>query len=186
TAAKKKTAAKKPPAKPVTKDVADAHAILAELSNAAATPPGEALAVDPQALVAQLEAVASPALLPDLLGALEDEDPYGILWSVFYLAENMDDAYLQALLDAMPGLHARAPRWAETALIRIWNTHDEPDDCTPAFLAQMKTADASVRAAVLEVTGGIARDLDDLVPKQRAALAVLVDALGGDASVFAG
>jgi hypothetical protein len=181
----KKTVSKKTAAapKPSAAETA-AHELLTALSNAAATPAGEELAGDPQTLIDQLEKLATPDLLPELLGALEDEDPYGILWSVFYLAESMDDAYLAALLDALPGLRTRAPRWAETAVVRIWNTHGESDDCTGTFLQLAKDAPAQTREAILAVADTIAADIDDLVPEQRAAMAALVRGLDGDASAF--
>jgi primosomal protein N' len=181
----KKTVSKKTAAapKPSAAETA-AHELLTALSNAAATPAGEELAGDPQTLIDQLEKLATPDLLPELLGALEDEDPYGILWSVFYLAESMDDAYLAALLDALPGLRTRAPRWAETAVVRIWNTHGESDDCTGTFLQLAKDAPAQTREAILAVADTIAADIDDLVPEQRVAMAALVRGLDGDASAF--
>ena len=105
---------------------------------------------------------------------------------MFYLAESMDDAYLEALIDALPGLHERAPRWAETAVVRIWNTYGEPEDCTATFLALAKAGSAETRAAILEVADTIAADIDDLVPEQRNAMAALVRGLDGDASPFEG
>ena len=61
-----------------------------------------------------------------MFGALDDDDPHGVLWSVFYLLEGFDDDYLVGLIAALPELSQRAPRWAETAVLRIVNTRGEP------------------------------------------------------------
>jgi hypothetical protein len=128
----------------------------------------------------RLGEIATPALLPDLLGALEDDDPAGVLWSLFYVAEGMDDAYLAGLLDALPGLHRRAPRWAETAVIRILNTRGEPDDCTAAFLELAAQRTVTLRRLLVRIAVDIAAEPDELAPGQLDTLAHAIEALGGD------
>ncbi|MBL4687284.1 MAG: hypothetical protein JKY37_21990 [Nannocystaceae bacterium] len=107
-----------------------------------------------QDVAAQVDAVergATPDMLPRMFGVLEDDDPYGLLWSIFYVMEGMDDAYLQAFIAAVPGLEERAPGWAETALLRVVNTRDEPEDCTEAFEAIVRAADDTTRALVAAI-----------------------------------
>ena len=83
-----------------------------------------------------------------MFGLLEDDDPYGVLWSVFYVMEGMDDAYLEELVSVLPGLDQRAPVWAETALLRIINTRGEPEDCTGTFEAYVRATDDDTRGAI--------------------------------------
>src|SRR5690606_24576648 len=95
-------------------------------------------------------------------------DPLGILWSIFYVAENMDDAYLEGLLDALPGLWERAPGWAETAILRILNTRDEPEDCTAQFEALAKQQPSSTRELLREILEGpLDNDDESLATDQR-------------------
>ena len=168
--AKKKTSTPTP-------DLEEARSIVAAVAASARV--GEPGDLDGQ--LHRLEAIATPELLPDLLGALEDDDPAGVLWSLFYVAESMDDAYLGALLDALPGLHRRAPRWAETALIRILNTRGEPEDCTPEFLELAATRSATLRKLLVRIATDIAAEPDELAPGQLEALREAVGAFGGNA-----
>ncbi len=166
--AKKKTSSSTP-------ELEEARTIVAAIAEAARV--GEPADLDAQ--LQRLEAIATPELLPDLLGALEDDDPAGVLWSLFYIAESMDDAYLEALLDALPGLHRRAPRWAETAVIRILNTRGEPEDCTPQFLALAAKRSATLRRLLVRIATDIAAEPDELAPGQLETLREAVGALGG-------
>ncbi len=116
---------------------------------------------------------------------LEDDDLYGVLLSVFFLAEGMDDAYLSALLQGLPGLYERAPIKAEMAVIRIVNTFGEGDeDCTVTFMEMAQNGSEETRATLLEVAKVIGEDLEELLPMQRQSMAILVRSIGGDASVF--
>jgi hypothetical protein len=168
--------AKKNAAKP-SPELEDAREIVASVAASARL--GEPAELESQ--LERLGALATPALLPDLFGALEDDDPAGVLWSLFYLAEGMDDAYLGALLDALPGLHQRAPRWAETAVIRILNTRGEPEDCTATFLDLAGTRPAVLRRLLVRIATDIAAEPDELAPGQLETLAEAIAALGGDA-----
>ena len=69
------------------------------------------------------EAEAVLSYLIDYLNrTLEDDDPTGILWALFYIAENMDDAYLSALIEALP-----APAFAESSASKPgWVTTGTP------------------------------------------------------------
>jgi hypothetical protein len=166
---------KKPTAEP-SPELEEAREIVANVTAAARL--GES--TDLEAQLHRLGEIATPALLPDLLGALEDDDPAGLLWSLFYVAEGMDDAYLVALLDALPGLHRRAPRWAETAVIRILNTRGEPDDCTVAFLELASQRGVTLRRLIVRIATDIAADPEELAPGQLDTLREAVIALGGD------
>src|SRR5688500_5145420 len=85
------------------------------------------------ALIDRLRAHADASILPAIFGLLDDDDASGLLWPVFYVAEDQGDAYLSALLNALPHLSERAPGWAEIAVLRILNTRGEPEDCTASF-----------------------------------------------------
>jgi len=86
------------------------------------------------AWIDELEAKAEPDDLPRLLAAFDDDDVSGALWGILHVAEGMDDHYLEALLDHLPALWARAPQWAITAVLRIVNSAGEEDDCVPRFI----------------------------------------------------
>ena len=75
---------------------------------------------------------------------------------------------------------------AEMAIIRIVNTHGEDDDCTPTFQAMAVEASEASRTALLEIAKDVGAEIDELLPEQRTAMAALVRAVGGDASVFEG
>jgi hypothetical protein len=154
--------------------MADGPELIAKIS--AASRAGEAAAAEH---LEALEAIADESLLPDLLAALEDDDPGGSLWSLFYLAENMDDAYLAALLDALPGLHERAPHWAETAVIRILNTRGEPEDCTGTFLHMAGERTKTLRRLLVRILQAVAREPDELAPGQAEIIAETIAALEG-------
>ncbi len=155
--------------------LAEAEDVLARLAALAVAeePDGEEAAE----LVGRLQALATPALLPAMFGILEDRDPYGVLWSVFYIMEDMDDAYLDALLDALPGLWERAPRWAETALVRIANTRGEPDDCTETLVSFAKTKSAAIRKLTATILRGLAEDPEGLTREQQQTLLDLAERL---------
>ena len=168
--------AKKKASKAAHPDLEEAREIVAAVVDSARL--GEPTDVD--AKLQRLGTIATPELLPDLFGALEDDDPGGVLWSLFYVAEGMDDAYLEGLLEALPGLHRRAPRWAETAIIRILNTRGEPEDCTPQFLELAAARPATLRKLLVRICNDIAAEPDELAPGQLDALRTAIVALGAE------
>ena len=91
----------------------------------------------------------------------------------------MDDAYLAALLDALPGLYQRAPRWAETAVIRILNTRGEPEDCTQTFLQLAGERTKTLRRLIVRILKGVAREPEELAPGQAELIAETIVALEG-------
>jgi hypothetical protein len=121
-------------------------------------------------LLDRLEATLDPSLVPSLFGALDDDDPHGVLWSVFYLLEGLDDDYLRGLVTALPELVARAPRWAETAVLRIVNTRGEPEDCIDALVAVAREQKAPARKRLVAVLEKLTRGLDGLHPSQKKTL----------------
>jgi hypothetical protein len=128
-------------------------------------------------LVARLEQVAEPSLVPALFGALDDDDPQGVLWPVFYLLEGFDDAYLAGLLDALPDLYARAPGWAETAVLRIANTRGEPEDCTGDLVALARKRKAPAKKKIVTLIRRIAKDTEGLQAPQRRSVEQLAAAI---------
>lgn len=131
---------------------------------------------DPTETFAELETLAGPELLADLLGSLQDEDSSELSWAVFYLAESMDDAYLEAVLDTLVEFAQRAPGWTDTALIRIWNTHGDPEDCTEAFHRLAKQRSLATRSLLMEKAANLLAD-PDATPEQCTALRAALDAL---------
>lgn len=128
-----------------------------------------------RAWLEQLEVEATADDLPDLLAMLDDEDTTGALWGVLYIAENLGEAYLEALVDALPKLWSRAPNWAITATLRIVNTFGEPDDCVPEFVALAKRdpkAMLTLEALLdtVEVEDHLVDDQQDALDAMRAAL----------------
>lgn len=121
-------------------------------------------------LLDRLEATLDPSLVPSLFGALDDDDPHGVLWSVFYLLEGLDDHYLRGLVTALPELVARAPRWAETAVLRIVNTRGEPEDCVDALVTIARELKAPARKRLVSVLDKLTKGLDGLHPSQRKTL----------------
>lgn len=130
-------------------------------------------------LVERLQQTADPTLIPAMFGALDDDDPHGVLWSVFYMLESFDDDYLAGLLEALPELSQRAPTWAETAVLRIVNTRGEPEDCTGTFVALAKRAKATSRKRTANMLARMGKSLDGLHTAQRKVLAELAKAIGG-------
>jgi hypothetical protein len=123
--------------------------------------------------------MASGALLPAMFGVLEDEDPHGILWSVFYIIEGLDDdVYLPALMSSLPGLWQRAPRWAETAVIRILNTRGEADDCVDTFIEVARAHPPDEQAVLIEILHSLTQDAEALAPAQSETIDHTLDALG--------
>ena len=134
---------------------------------------GEELA----ALVARLEQIAEPSLVPALFGVLDDDDPQGVLWPLFYLLEGFDDAYVEGLLAALPELYERAPGWAETAVLRIANTRGEPEDCTATFVALARKRKAAARKKIVALVRRIAKDTEGLHAPQRRSVEQLAAAI---------
>ena len=138
---------------------------------------GDALEELPR-LIEQLEQIDNPAVMPRLLGLLEDNDPYGIYWNVLYVLEKFDDAYLRALLDGVEALYARAPQWAYTCVIRILNTRGDEDDCTAAFERLVLASQPSTRTLVVQILRELAGDADT-DNDQKANIARTITAIGG-------
>jgi len=138
---------------------------------------GDALEELPR-LIEQLEQIDDPAVMPRLLGLLEDNDPYGIYWNVLYVLEKFDDAYLRALLDGVEALYARAPQWTYTCVIRILNTRGDEDDCTAAFERMVQASPS--RALVVQILRELANDADTDA-EQKANIARTITAVGGAA-----
>ena len=160
----------------------DVHGLLDRLKKAAQYG-GDALEDLPR-LIEQLEQIDDPAVMPRLLGLLEDNDPYGIYWNVLYVLEKFDDAYLKALLGSIEALHARAPQWAYTCIIRILNTRGDEDDCTAAFERLLNDGSAETRTLVLKVLRELSADPDtDQDQKQNIArtITAIGGSVGGDA-----
>jgi hypothetical protein len=130
-------------------------------------------------LVERLQQTADPTLIPAMFGALDDDDPHGVLWSVFYMLESFDDDYLAGLLEALPELAQRAPTWADTAVLRIVNTRGEPEDCTGTFVALAKRAKATSRKRTATMLARMGKSLDGLHTAQRKVLAEMAKAIGG-------
>lgn len=116
--------------------------------------------------------------MPRLLGLLEDNDPEGIYWNVLYVLEKFDDAYLKALLGSIEALHARAPQWAYTCIIRILNTRGDEDDCTAAFERLVNESSPETRNLVLKVLRELSTD-PETDPDQRQNIARTISAVGG-------
>lgn len=156
----------------------DVHGLLDRLKKAAQYG-GDALEDLPR-LIEQLEQIDDPAVMPRLLGLLEDNDPYGIYWNVLYVLEKFDDAYLKALLGSIEALHARAPQWAYTCIIRILNTRGDEDDCTAAFERLLNDGSAETRTLVLKVLRELSAD-PDTDQDQKQNIARTITAIGGSA-----
>jgi hypothetical protein len=157
-------------AKP-TADPAIASAALEELAfvlHTGSDPGPDAI----EALLGRLAANADATVLPGIFGLLDDDDASGLLWPVFYVAEDQGDAYLRALLAALPHLLERAPSWAETAVLRIINTRDEPEDCTARFDQLAAASSVRARRALARILKTITRASDsELAPLQRDTIA---------------
>ncbi len=128
-------------------------------------------------LIERLEQTADASLVPAMIGALDDDDPHGALWSVFYLLESFDDDYLAGLIAALPELADRSPRWAETAVLRIVNTHGEPEDCTDAFVAIAQRQRPPSRKRTSALLARMGKTNDGLHTAQRKILADLARAV---------
>ncbi|MBK8237006.1 MAG: hypothetical protein KBB21_29745 [Nannocystaceae bacterium] len=128
-------------------------------------------------LVARLEEVVERSLMPAMFGVLDDDDPHGALWSVFYLLEGLDDDYLDGLLDALPGLLQHAPGWAQTAILRIVNTAGEPEDCTNTLIALARRRRAATRKQLAATFAGLGKHGEGLHATQRRTLARIADAI---------
>jgi hypothetical protein len=131
------------------------------------------------ALLSRLQDVGTAALVPAMFGVLEDDDPHGVLWSVFYLLEGFDDDYLAGLVDALPALRERAPGWADTALLRIINTRGEPEDCIGAFVALAKRKRGPERKELVTALEELAAGSEPLAPIQKRAITEMLDTLRG-------
>jgi hypothetical protein len=139
---------------------------------------GDALEELPR-LIEQLEQIDDPAVMPRLLGLLEDNDPYGIYWNVLYVLEKFDDAYLRALLDGVEALYARAPQWAYTCVIRILNTRGDEDDCTAAFEKLVQASPPTTRTLAVQILRELSAD-PDTDTDQKANIARTLTAVGGN------
>lgn len=139
---------------------------------------GDALEELPR-LIEQLEQIDDPAVMPRLLGLLEDNDPYGIYWNVLYVLEKFDDAYLRALLDGVEALYARAPQWAYTCVIRILNTRGDEDDCTAAFEKLVQASSPTTRALTVQILRELSAD-PDTDADQKSNIARTLTAVGGN------
>lgn len=128
-----------------------------------------------RAWLEELESLATSDDLPALLGMLEDDDTTGVLWAVLYIAENLGDAYLTALSQALPQMWQRAPQWSMTAVLRIVNTHNEPDDCIAPFAASVRARPEA--QLTLEALLDTLEVEDHLIEGQQAALEALRTAL---------
>jgi hypothetical protein len=159
--------------------VDDIHGLLDRLRKVAQFG-GDALEELPR-LIEQLEQLDDPAVMPRLLGLLEDNDPYGIYWNVLYVLEKFDDAYLRALLDGIEALYARAPQWAYTCVIRILNTRGDEDDCTAAFERLVNDSPQTTRTLVLQILRELAAD-PDTDNDQKQNIARTIAAVGGAAT----
>lgn len=157
----------------------DVHGLLDRLKKAAQYG-GDALEDLPR-LIEQLEQIDDPAVMPRLLGLLEDNDPYGIYWNVLYVLEKFDDDYLKALLGSIEALHARAPQWAYTCIIRILNTRGDEDDCTAAFERLLNDGSTETRILVLKVLRELSAD-PDTDHDQKQNIARTITAIGGNVS----
>jgi hypothetical protein len=157
----------------------DIHGLLDRLRKAAQFG-GEALEDLPR-LIEQLEQIDDPAVMPRLLGLLEDNDPYGIYWNVLYVLEKFDDAYLRALLGSIEALYERAPQWTYTCIIRILNTRGDEDDCTAAFERLVNESGQETRTLVLKVLRELSAD-PETDTEQKQNIARTISAIGGDAA----
>ncbi|MBC8071987.1 MAG: hypothetical protein IAG13_26905, partial [Deltaproteobacteria bacterium] len=173
-ASSRKAVAKRTRRGPSTEELG-AHEVLARLSMFARAQ--EDVGEELTALVARLEQLAEAALVPALFGVLDDDDPHGVLWSVFYLLESFDDAYFDGLLTVLPDLYERAPGWAETAILRIANTRGEPEDCIDAVVVLAKQRKAPVRRKLVALVDRIAADTEGLHPSQRRSVEQLARAI---------
>lgn len=153
----------------------DATTVLGRIVMAARA--DEELDDDLPRLLDRLEASLDPSLVPSLFGALDDDDPHGVLWSVFYLLEGLDDHYLRGLVTALPELLARAPRWAETAVLRIVNTRGEPEDCIDALVAVARELKPPARKRVAAVLEKLTKGADGLHSSQRKTLEEITRAI---------
>jgi hypothetical protein len=183
TAKPAKPAASSKPAKPATTTAApsaaagDAARALEDLAFYVRTgeDPGEAL----PDLLERLHANADASLLPAMFGLLDDQDTSGLLWPVFYVAEEQGDAYLQALVAALPHLQERAPGWAEIAVLRILNTRGEPEDCTASFDRAATKASAGAKTALQRLLTRMLGDTaEPLTADQRASVKATAKAIG--------
>lgn len=132
---------------------------------------------DLEPLLVRLEQIADPSLVPALFGALDDDDPLGVLWRVFYVLESFDDPYLDGLLDVLPDLYARAPGWAETAILRIANTRGEPEDCTASLVALARKRKAPAKKKLVALIRKIAKETDGVNAPQRRSVEQLATAI---------
>ncbi|MEZ4430319.1 MAG: hypothetical protein R3A51_21780 [Nannocystaceae bacterium] len=155
----KKTASKKAASKKTAKKVsqsappsANAEATLERL-HVLAQLGGDALESELPVLARELDEIRDPQQIPRLFALLEDHDPYGLYWHLLYVLERFDE-YVAGLVDALPSLHARAPVWAATCLIRIINTRGEPDDCTGELNQLLAAAPAETQALARAVLDG--------------------------------
>ncbi|MBK8260596.1 MAG: hypothetical protein IPK80_04575 [Nannocystis sp.] len=139
-------------------------------------------------LLAQIEGVKDPAILPELLNLFEDNDPYGIYWNILYVLENFpDEHYLGSLLAALPALYARAPVWAITCLLRVLNTRGDPDDCTLTFERIVKDASPDLLELVVEILRTMLSDPDeDLDDAQISSAELMLTSLSGARAAAAG
>ena len=74
--------------------------------------------------VAELVARPTPAYIVALLLLLDDDADYDeAMFTLIHAAEAFDDAdYIPKLLEALPAMRAKAPRWASTVLMRALNS----------------------------------------------------------------
>ncbi|MCA9695257.1 MAG: hypothetical protein KC636_37100, partial [Myxococcales bacterium] len=142
---------------------------------------GDALESELPVLARELDEIRDPQQIPRLFALLEDHDPYGLYWHLLYVLERFDE-YVAGLVDALPSLHARAPVWAATCLIRIINTRGEPDDCTGELNQLLAAAPAETQALARAVLDELLNDPEaGLDTFQRDAIEATLQALGGAA-----
>ncbi len=179
--AAKKTAAKKTAAKLVTPSAVpprEAEEILTRLQFLARVE--DDASEESAKLLSRLEQVATARELASMFGMLASEAPHGIHWSVFFIAEGFDDAYLSALLDVLPDLSQRAPTWAETAVIRILNTRGHEDDCTQTFGKLVRQKPAAIRNSMKALLERLLQDESAaLSPDQQESIVASLKHAGG-------
>ncbi|MBN1514212.1 MAG: hypothetical protein JXB13_19505 [Phycisphaerae bacterium] len=75
-------------------------------------------------ILRQVAALNDPTCIPLLLPFLEDDAEYDeMMFAIIHTIEAFDDdIYVQKILDSLPGLLAKAPRWAAVIHMRILNS----------------------------------------------------------------
>ncbi|MFV8752440.1 hypothetical protein ACNOYE_17985 [Nannocystaceae bacterium ST9] len=111
-----------------------------------------------------------PGAAPGVLALFDrDGDPFQLRTHLLLALERMpEDAYFAALLDAMPQMVEQAPEWAFSAMMRLLNTREHPDDSAFRFEAAARQASAQVREAVAELL----LEQVEALPEDQAAMVV--------------